>query len=296
MGSLVFDVNPFRRDFLTMASRITRVLFTLVQISASMGMKTHFVYWNSTNPIFRIDNTDHIVDVNQGNLPWEYDQLNIICPQNSREQHVIYSVSQEEFKSCRVTSPRPKIVAICNKPETFMYFTITFRSFSPTPGGLEFKPGQNYYLISTSTTRDIHRRVGGFCSSHNMKMIFKVAEKEEQPSVNRNQQMVYNSPLYTALQTSSRRPATTTTTTQIPIYYYKSRTPAVHTSDYIYYYSPRDLVQLKLAAKKHSKHGMHVNSENETFRAARLTSASVSISAASCALLLALSGLVKILV
>lgn len=273
------------------------VLVTLLfSVTSVIATKTHKVYWNTTNPIFRIDNTDHIVDVNQGNLPWEYDQLNIICPQNSREQHVIYSVSREEFDSCRVTSPRPKIVAICNKPETFMYFTITFRSFSPTPGGMEFKPGQTYYLISTSTTRDIHRRVGGFCSSHNMKMIFNVAEKEEQPSVNRNKQMIYNSPLYTALQTSSRRPATTTTTTQIPIYYYKSRTPAVHTSDYIYYYSPRDLVQLKLAAKRHSKHGMHDNSENETFRAARLTSASVSISTASCVLMMAISGLVKILV
>eukprot|EP00092_Neocalanus_flemingeri_P041040 GFUD01044686.1.p1 GENE.GFUD01044686.1~~GFUD01044686.1.p1 ORF type:complete len:280 (+),score=36.17 GFUD01044686.1:104-943(+) len=278
-------------------SSISVLVTMMLCIASTSAIQTHMVYWNSTNPIFRIDNTDHIVDVNQGNLPWEYDQLNIICPQNSREQHVIYSVSREEFDSCRVTSPRPKIIAICNKPETFMYFTITFRSFSPTPGGMEFKPGQNYYLISTSTTRDIHRRVGGFCSSHNMKMIFKVAEKEEQPSVNTNQRMIYNSPMYTALQTSSRRPAsTTTTTTQIPIYYYKSRTPAVHTSDYIYYYSPRDLVQLKLAAKKHSKYGMHDNSENETFRAARLTSASVSVSAASCLLVMAISGLVKILV
>ena len=123
-----------------MAPRIIGALFTLVQISASMGMKTHFVYWNSTNPAFRVDNTDHILDVNEGNLPWEYDQLHLICPQNVQEQHVVYSVSEEEFKSCRVTSPRPKIVAICNKPESFMYFTITFRSFSPTPGGLEFKP------------------------------------------------------------------------------------------------------------------------------------------------------------
>jgi len=272
------------------------VLVSLLFVASASAIRTHMVYWNTTNPMFRIDNTDHIVDVNQGNLPWEYDQLNIICPQKSREQHIIYSVSREEFDSCRVTSPRPKIVAICNKPETFMYFTITFRSFSPTPGGMEFKPGQTYYLISTSTSRDIHRRVGGFCSSNNMKMIFNVAEREEQPKVNTNQRMIYNSPLYTALQTSSRRPATTTTTTQIPIYYYKSRTPSVHTSDYIYYYSPRDLVQLKLAAKKHSKHGKHVNSENETFRAARFTSASVSVSAASCLLVMAISGLVKILV
>merc|ERR1712203_62955 len=72
------------------------------------------------------------------------------------EQHVIYSVSKEDFESCRVSNSRPKIVAICNKPDSFMYFTITFRSFSPTPGGMEFKAGQDYYFISTSTKRDLH--------------------------------------------------------------------------------------------------------------------------------------------
>ena len=125
--------------------KISSVIVTLLSVShiSNALTKIHMVYWNTTNPIFRIDNTDHIVDVNDGNLPWEYDQLNLICPHNSLEQHVIYSVSKEEFDNYRVTNPRPKIVAICNKPQEFMYFTITFRSFSPTPGGLEFKPGQN---------------------------------------------------------------------------------------------------------------------------------------------------------
>ena len=144
---------------------------------SASAIKTHFVFWNTTNPIFRLDNTDNVIDVNVGNLPWEYDQLNLICPQNTGEQHVIYSVPKEDFDTCRVSDHRPTIVAICNKPQKFQYFTITFRNFSPTPGGLEFKPGQNYYLISTSTQRDIHRRVGGFCSSHNMKMIYNFVSK-----------------------------------------------------------------------------------------------------------------------
>merc|ERR1719242_2113129 len=158
------------------------VLAHCLLLQATNAVKTHFVYWNSTNPMFRIDNTDHIVNVNEGNLPWEYDQLHLICPQNSLEQHVIYSVPIEDFDNCRVTSPRPKIVAICKRQERFKYFTITFRSFSPTPGGLEFKPGQDYYFISTSTRRDLHRRAGGFCSTDNMKMVFRVADntvKEE---------------------------------------------------------------------------------------------------------------------
>ena len=154
------------------------LLLSFISTTAA-AIKTHFVFWNTTNPIFRLDNTDNVIDVNVGNLPWEYDQLNIICPQKSGEQHVIYSVSQDDFDSCRVSEERPKIVAICNKPEEFQYFTITFRNFSPTPGGLEFRPGQNYYLISTSTRRDLHRRVGGFCSSHNMKVMFKVLDSKK---------------------------------------------------------------------------------------------------------------------
>ena len=238
---------------------------------ASALTKIHMVYWNTTNPIFRIDNTDHIVDVNDGNQPWEYDQLNLICPFNTLEQHVIYSVSKDEFQNCRVSNPRPKIVAICNKPEEFMYFTITFRSFSPTPGGLEFKPGQTYYLISTSTQRDIHRRVGGFCSSHHMKMIFKVAERES-VSVNSGHAQFHQSPMLTAMSSTMLPP----TSSSIPVYYYKSRTPSVHTSDYIYYYSPRDLIKLKLAAKKHQAN-RQINQEKKNSVASPLTSSSLSL-------------------
>jgi len=259
------------------------LLLSLTNISEALT-KIHKVYWNTTNPIFRIDNTDHIVDVNNGNLPWEYDQLNLICPHNSLEKHIVYSVTKEEFEGCRVTNPKPKIVAICNKPESFMYFTITFRTFSPTPGGLEFKPGQTYYLISTSTQRDIHRRAGGFCSSHNMKMVFNVADREAHPAV--------NSPLLSAVTSSTRRPRPPATPSSVPVYYYKSRAPSVHTSDYIYYYSPRDLVQLKLAARKHDRGQINTQKEQEAAdrRAAPLTSSSSSSpSVTSLSLTLSLS-------
>ena len=38
---------------------------------------------------------------------------------------------------------------------------------------MEFKPGQSYYFISTSSDRDMHRRVGGWCDTKHMKMIFR---------------------------------------------------------------------------------------------------------------------------
>jgi len=264
---------------------------------SASAIKTHFVFWNSSNPIFRLDNTDHIIDVNEGNLPWEYDQLNLVCPQDSEEQHVIYSVSREEYDGCRVTSPRPKIVAICNKPEQFQFVTITFRNFSPTPGGMEFKPGKSYYLISTSTTRDLHRRVGGYCSTHNMKMVFKVADNSAKSnSVNENavdqqggedsgdsgedvENLRRSSPFYSALVPSlSPTPSPSST----PVYYYRARGES---KDFTYYYSPRDLVKLRKTILSRSK---QEDEENETLKAEKLLSSTSSSSSLSLSLALCL--------
>lgn len=174
------------------------------------GVKVHSLHWNSTNPIFRIDNTDHIVDVNSGNEAWEYDQLEIICPVGERrgtrsgkegEKYIIYNVSKEEYDTCRISQAEPRVVAVCDKPDRQLQFTITFRSFSPTPRGLEFRPGQDYYFISTSSRRDLNRRAGGSCATHNMKVIFKVAERGQehglgqrqgqgQPAINRPRERV----------------------------------------------------------------------------------------------------------
>lgn len=103
---------------------------------------------------FRIDNTDHIIDVNKGNLAFEYDQVHIICPvyepgtfDNETEKYIIYNVSKVEYETCRITNANPRIIAICDKPQKLMYFTITFRPFTPQPGGLEFLPGNDYYFI-----------------------------------------------------------------------------------------------------------------------------------------------------
>ena len=252
------------------------ILAFLVVVSVVEGSSVRNIFWNTTTAA-RLGDKYPVVKVNEGNQAWEYDQVNIICPVSKegeeKEEHIIYSVEKEEFEHCRVTSARPRIVAICNRPRTFMYFTLTFRSFTPTPGGLEFRPGQDYYFVSTSSKLDIHRRVGGYCATHNMRMIFKIAERNTAvPSVNSNEGMVYNSPLYKALRTSTARPrsSSTTSTSRPPIYYYKGRTPSVHTSDYIYYYSPRDLVQLKLAARNKQKQSLH---PNEIEGAAKLTGA-----------------------
>lgn len=63
-----------------------------------------------------------------------------------------FQVSKEEYDMCRITNPNPRIIAYCDKPYKLMYVTITFRSFTPQPGGLEFQPGQDYYFICECIT------------------------------------------------------------------------------------------------------------------------------------------------
>ncbi|XP_018327411.1 ephrin-A4-like [Agrilus planipennis] len=175
-----------RKAFLsTFASVVLCLLVggTIGGATATMptGAKFYTIHWNSSNPIFRIDNTDNVIDVNRNNIKFEYDQVNLICPvyspgtrEEDMEKYIIYNVSKDEYETCRITNPNPRIIAVCDKPYKLMYFTITFRPFTPQPGGLEFLPGHDYYFISTSTSDDLHRRIGGRCTTHNMKIVFKV--------------------------------------------------------------------------------------------------------------------------
>jgi len=141
------------------------------------------LYWNSTNPLFNQE--ELVLEVNENNHPWQYDQVNLICPSgpNSTEEHIVYSVTREEWEDCEVRQAKPRIIAICDQPKNFMYFTITFRSFSPSPQQMEFKPGRSYYLISTATQADLYSLTGGWCQSHNMRLVFRVADTEVELSV-----------------------------------------------------------------------------------------------------------------
>ncbi|TRY70290.1 hypothetical protein TCAL_13986 [Tigriopus californicus] len=185
--------RPSSRIRTTQSPKTTWIvmLFLLSFVCSAFSTATsqiHTIHWNTSNPMFRTP-SNNVIEINSGNHPWEYDQVNIVCPVykpgvpiEQQEQYIIYSVSKEEYDSCRITQATPKIVALCNRPHELMYFTITFRSFTPTPGGLEFHPGHDYYFISTSSKNDLHRRVGGGCSSSNMKVIFRVAPSQQQES------------------------------------------------------------------------------------------------------------------
>lgn len=181
--------RPFRTAAWSALVVLLVGLQTVHLTAISGGAKSFTIHWNSSNRIFLIDNTDNIIDVNRGNVKFEYDQANLICPvytpgtkDEDIEKYIIYNVSKDEYETCRITNPNPRIIAVCDKPFKLMYFTITFRPFTPQPGGLEFLPGHDYYFISTSTNDDLHRRVGGRCTSHNMKIVFKVWNPQETTS------------------------------------------------------------------------------------------------------------------
>jgi len=151
------------------------------------------IFWNISNPIFRRNNTDHIIDVNQedSDSPFGYDQINIICPFYDRtlvpnkkdtEQYVIYHVTKVEFDTCMIRTRHPKIIAQCNNPYTRVYQTISFRSFNPMPWALDYLPGKDYYFISTSSKEDLGLRIGAMCHSNNMKLVFKVGKRHQEKS------------------------------------------------------------------------------------------------------------------
>eukprot|EP00095_Tigriopus_kingsejongensis_P010000 maker-scaffold368_size193847-snap-gene-0.35 protein:Tk10000 transcript:maker-scaffold368_size193847-snap-gene-0.35-mRNA-1 annotation:"PREDICTED: uncharacterized protein LOC103576205 isoform X3" len=147
------------------------------QSSHNSPIQQNNLFWNTSNPIFRIDNTDHIIDVIHGR------RINIICPHYDRslglgqaEQFIIYAVNKEEYDTCRIMTASPRIVAKCDTPHTPKFFTISFRSFSPMPNAMQFFPGQDYHFISTSSKADLFLRVDGMCRSNNMRAVFKVQD------------------------------------------------------------------------------------------------------------------------
>lgn len=132
------------------------------------------INWISSNPIFDVSNTDHVISVHIG------DRVSIRCPKSDEtgkyEYSYIYMVSDEEYDHCFLSKPR--LVGACDNQTINASINIVFRSFTPTPGGFEFQPGKNYFLISTSdgTLEGIDRKKDGLCTAKQMKIKFEVGQ------------------------------------------------------------------------------------------------------------------------
>lgn len=132
------------------------------------------VYWNITNPIFKTNNNDHIIDVREG------DNLDFICPYywNGRraaiaERYHVYQVEEVEYESCNVpVSSSPKLILSCDKPDIYRDYSLAFQEVSSNPFQT-FKIGNSYYFIALypDTT------YGGPCLNDYMKVKINFREK-----------------------------------------------------------------------------------------------------------------------
>ncbi|XP_078393298.1 ephrin-B3-like, partial [Cetorhinus maximus] len=114
------------------------------------------------------------------------DRIDLICPQSvppgthsteDYEYYRLYLVTQEQAERCD-TVMSPTVLLTCDKPDQITRFTIKFQEFSPNLWGLEFKPQQDYYIITTSEGNEegLENRHGGACDTKKMKVTLKVGQ------------------------------------------------------------------------------------------------------------------------
>ncbi|XP_064153044.1 ephrin-A5b isoform X1 [Anguilla rostrata] len=109
------------------------------------------VYWNSTNP--RFHRGDYHIDVCIN------DYLDVFCPhydetvpQERTERYVLYMVNYDGYSTCDHTSKGFKRWE-CNRPHSPngpLKFSEKFQLFTPFSLGFEFRPGREYYYISST--------------------------------------------------------------------------------------------------------------------------------------------------
>ncbi|KAJ1362583.1 hypothetical protein KIN20_022184 [Parelaphostrongylus tenuis] len=94
------------------------------------------------------------------------------------EQSIIYRVSKHDYHNC-ILSSSARELGRCISPMRRDKVKVSFRLMSPNPSALDYRPGQTYYFITTSTgtVSGLNNRYGGLCASHNLKMVIHVTEK-----------------------------------------------------------------------------------------------------------------------
>ncbi|XP_042189994.1 ephrin-A5b isoform X2 [Callorhinchus milii] len=121
------------------------------QESGKVVADRYAVYWNSTNPRFQKGDYHIEVCIN--------DYLDVFCPhyedsvpEDKTERYVLYMVNFDGYRSCDHTSKGFKRWE-CNRPHASngpLKFSEKFQLFTPFSLGFEFRPGREYYYISSA--------------------------------------------------------------------------------------------------------------------------------------------------
>ncbi|KPP76333.1 hypothetical protein Z043_104328 [Scleropages formosus] len=105
------------------------------------------------------------------------DRLDLICPASDPAEYEYYKLylvsSREQADRCEVTDP-PNLLLTCDKPNSYMRFTIKFQEYSPNLWGHEFKTMHDYYIIALKQTKLIDRQAEPI----NEDLKFKVRERD----------------------------------------------------------------------------------------------------------------------
>ncbi|KAK6041580.1 Ephrin [Cooperia oncophora] len=82
---------------------------------------------------------------------------------------------KDDYESCKLSSAAREL-GRCTAPMRRDKVKVSFRLLSPNPSALDYRPGQSYYFISTSTGTPwgLDNTRGGLCSTSNLKMIIHV--------------------------------------------------------------------------------------------------------------------------
>ncbi|XP_067885888.1 ephrin-A5b isoform X2 [Heterodontus francisci] len=121
------------------------------QESGKVVADRYAVYWNSSNPRFLKGDFHIEVCIN--------DYLDVFCPhyddsvpEDKTERYVLYMVNYDGYSSCDHTSKGFKRWE-CNRPYASngpLKFSEKFQLFTPFSLGFEFRPGREYYYISSA--------------------------------------------------------------------------------------------------------------------------------------------------
>uniref|UniRef100_A0A667WSW1 Ephrin-A2a n=1 Tax=Myripristis murdjan TaxID=586833 RepID=A0A667WSW1_9TELE len=118
----------------------------------------HAVYWNSSNPKFWHGEYRVAVSIN--------DYLDIYCPyyegppsHGRMERYILFMVNHEGYTSCQHRMRGFKRWE-CNRPsgpDGPLRFSEKFQLFTPFSLGFEFRPGHEYYYISSPHPNHVGR-------------------------------------------------------------------------------------------------------------------------------------------